>query len=141
MIKYILFLSFFAANCFAITKDENPFSLKINQETFFSDKSGVFIPKSVLAATPGNAIKIYLTDGTELTGLVKSTEVLNSQIFKIFGEITNRKNTGFGFVFTKDGLFAGAVVFRDENITYTINYSEAAKGYILVRQKSEKITS
>jgi hypothetical protein len=38
MIKYILPLLFLTSNCFAISKDENPFTLKINQETFLTDK-------------------------------------------------------------------------------------------------------
>lgn len=141
MIKYFITFGLLASSCFAINKTDNPFSLKLDQETFLTDKTGVFIPNILLKLLPGNAIKIYLTDGTELNGLVKSTEVLNGQIFKVFGEIVNKNNTGFGFVLTKDAIFAGAVVFRDVNITYAITYDELRKGFILVKQTSEKIGS
>ena len=141
MIKYILTLLFLTINCSGITKDENPFALKINQETFLTDKAGIFIPTAILKLVPGNAIKIYLIDGTELNGLIKSTEVINSEIVKVFGEVTNKNNTGFGFVLTKDAIFAGALVFRDQNIVYKINYSESAKGFILIADKTEKIGS
>lgn len=141
MIKYLIIFGLLTSSCFAINKADNPFSLKIDQETFLTDKNGVFITNSVLKLVPGNAIKIYLTDGTELNGLVKSTELLNGQIFKVFGEIVNKNNTGFGFVLTKDAIFAGAVVFRDANITYAVAYDELRKGFTLTKQISEKIGS
>ena len=141
MIKYLITFGLLTSSCFAINKADNPFSLKIDQETFLTDKNGVFITSSVLGLVPGNAVKIYLTDGTELNGLVKSTEFSNGQVFKVFGEIVNKNNTGFGFVLTKDAIFAGAVVFRDSNISHTINYDELRKGFVLVKQISERIGS
>jgi hypothetical protein len=141
MIKYLITFALLSCDCFAINKTENPFSLKLDQETFLTDKNGVFIANNVLKLIPGNAIKIYLTDGTELNGLVKSTELLNGQVFKVFGEIVNKNNTGFGFVLTKDAIFAGAVVFRDSNVTYAIAYDELRKGFTLVKQVSAKIGS
>lgn len=141
MIKYLISLAMFTSTCLAISKDENPFSLKLNQETFLTDKNGVFMPSSLLKLIPGNAIKIYLTDGTELNGLVKSTEVSNGEIFKIFGEVINKNNTGFGFVLTKDAIFAGAVVFRDTDTTYAVSYDELRKGFVLTRRISQKLGS
>lgn len=141
MIKYLITLGVLTSTCLAISKDENPYSLKLNQETFLTDKNGVFMPSSLLKLIPGNAIKIYLTDGTELNGLVKSTEVSNGEIFKIFGEIINKNNTGFGFVLTKDAIFAGAVVFRDADTTYAVSYDEFRKGFVLTRRISQKLGS
>lgn len=141
MIKYLISLAMLTSTCLAISKDENPFSLKLNQETFLTDKNGVFMPSSLLKLIPGNAIKIYLTDGTELNGLVKSTEVSNGEIFKIFGEMTNKNDTGFGFVLTKDAIFAGAVVFRDTDTTYAVSYDEFRKGFVLTRRISQKLGS
>ncbi len=129
------------STCLAISKDENPFSLKLNQETFLTDKSGVFIPSSLLKLVPGNAVKIYLPDGTELNGLVKTTELFNGETFKIFGEVTNKNDTGFGFVLTKDAVFAGAVVFRETDTTYAISYDELRKGFVLTRRFSQKAGS
>jgi hypothetical protein len=141
MIKYLISLAMLTSTCLAISKDENPYSLKLNQETFLTDKNGVFMPSSLLKLIPGNAIKIYLTDGTELNGLVKSTEVSNGEIFKIFGEMTNKNDTGFGFVLTKDAIFAGAVVFRDTDTTYAVSYDEFRKGFVLTRRISQKLGS
>jgi hypothetical protein len=39
---------------------------------------------------------------------------------------------------TKDGIFAGAVVFRDTDTVYTLNYSEEAKGYIFIKTPQKK---
>jgi hypothetical protein len=141
MIKYIATLALLTSSCFAIEKEKNPFSLKLDQETFLTDKNGVFMPSSLLKLIPGNVIKIYLTDGSELNGLVKTTEVYNGELFKIFGEITNKNDTGFGFVLTKDAIFAGAVVFRSEDITYAVSYDEFRKGFVLTRKISKKIES
>ena len=141
MIKYIVSLALFTSTCLGISKDENPFALKINQETFLTDKTGVFIPSNLIKLIPGNSVKIFLTDGTELNGLVKSTEMSNGEILKIFGEITNKNDTGFGFVLTKDAVFAGAVVFRDTDTTHAISYDEFRKGFVLTRRISQKIPS
>lgn len=141
MKKYICILLIAVTSCLAIEKEINPYSLKLDQETYLTDKNGIFIPNLLVKLMPGNAIKIYLTDGTELMGLVKTTEMFNGQIFKVFGEIVNKKNTGFGFVLTKDAVFAGAVVFRDTEDTYAISYDESRKGFILSRQVSKKLGS
>jgi hypothetical protein len=141
MIKYLISMAMLTSTCFAISKDENPYSLKLNQETFLTDKTGVFIPSNLIKLIPGNSVKIFLTDGTELNGLVKSTEMSNGEILKIFGEITNKNDTGFGFVLTKDAVFAGAVVFRDTDTTYAISYDEFRKGFVLTRRISQKLPS
>jgi hypothetical protein len=139
--KKLLAFLMFTASCEAITKDENPYSLKIDQETFVTDKTGILIPDSLTRLKPGNAVRIYLIDGTILNGLVKTTELIDNKILKIFGEITNKSNTGFGFGITADGTVGGAVVFRDQNLIYKIQFSEKANGFILVPDKSEKIRS
>ena len=141
MKKYIFILLLLVSTCFGIDKQKNPYSLKLDQETFLTDKTGVFIPSALLKLLPGNAIKIYLTDGTELNGLVKTTEVFNGEVYKVFGEIVNKKNTGFGFVMTKDAVFAGAVVYRDTDDTYAISYDENRKGFVLTYRASKKLGS
>lgn len=118
---------------------KQPFSyLKLDQETHLTDEHGVLNPKMIINLIPSNNIKIYLADGTMLTGMVKETNMENGQLFKIFGEITNKPNTGFGFVLTKEGVFAGAVVFRDTDETHTVKYSEEAKGFVLVKSLGKK---
>lgn len=134
-----LLLTLIGTPCFGGLKQgeipKQPFSsLKLDQETYISDTNGVLNPKILIGLVPSNLIKIYLTDGTVLNGLVKETEIFNNEIFKVFGEITNKKNTGFGFVLTKDGIFAGAVVYRDTEETYEVKYSDDLEAYILVKK-------
>ena len=119
---------------------KEPFStLKIDQETYLSDASGVLNPNSIINLIPSNNIKIYLGDGTVVTGMVKEVTMVNKEIFKVFGEITNKENVGFGFALTRDGVFAGAVVFRNTEEVYTVQYSEQAKGYVFVKSLGKKL--
>lgn len=113
--------------------------IELQQEKYITDTNGVANPNSIIRLLPSNTIKIYLPDGTELKGVVTKIEEINKEVFKVFGDIQNKPNTGFGFVLTKSGIFAGAVVFRDEDITYTLKYSEEAKGYILIKTLTVKL--
>jgi len=122
---------------FATTEKYIP-AIQLEAEIYLTDKTGLAIPSSIIRLKPIDNIKIYLPDGTELKGIVTSTEDINRQVFKVFGDIQNKPNTGFGFVLTKDGIFAGAVVFRDTDVTYTLNYSEEAKGFILIKAAQKK---
>lgn len=140
-----LLLSLLTSSSFAGAKigeiPKQPFSsLKLDQETHLTDTNGILNPKMLIGLIPSNLVKIYLTDGTVLNGLVKETEIINNEMFKVFGEITNKKNSGFGFVLTKEGVFAGAVVFRDTDETHTVKYSEELKEFILVKSIGKKIT-
>lgn len=118
--------------------------LSINQQIFISDNNGVMNPASIIRLKPADNIKFVLSDGTELIGIVKSTEEVNKEMFKVFGDIQNKPNTGFGFALVKQGtfstepVFAGAVVFRDTEETYTVQYSEEAKGFMLIKSKGKK---
>jgi len=114
-------------------------SLDIGQEKYLSDYSGVLNPSTIIGLTPSNTIRIYLVDGTVLTGIVKETTMIENEVFKVFGEMTNKDNCGFGFVLAKQGVFAGAVVFRDTQETYTVDYSEQAKGFVLIKSLGKKL--
>jgi hypothetical protein len=120
---------------------KQPFSsLKLDQETYLSDTNGILNPKMLLGLIPSNQVKIYLTDGTVLNGIVKETDIFNNETYKVFGEITNKNNVGFGFVLTKEGIFAGAVVFRDTDEVFAVKYSEEAKAFTLVKSLGKKFT-
>jgi len=119
-------------------------TLSLEQEIHISDNNGVMNTSAIIRLKPTDNIKFYLSDGTELIGLVKETQEYNKEMFKVFGDIQNKPNTGFGFVMAKEGvllkeaIFAGAVVFRNTDETYTLQYSEAAKGYMLIKAKDKK---
>jgi len=111
------------------------FKQKINIEAqiYLTDTVGVVNPNNIIRLKPVDYVKMYLPDGTELVGLVTKTEDINREIYKVFGDIQNHPNAGFGFVLTKDGIFAGAVVFRDTDTTYKLEYSDEARGYIFIK--------
>lgn len=119
-------------------------TLSIDQQIHISDNNGVLNAASIIRLKPLDTIKFILSDGTELTGLVKETEEVNKEMFKVYGDIQNKPNTGFGFALVKAGkfstepVFAGAVVFRDTEETYTVQYSEEAKGFMLIKSKGKK---
>lgn len=114
--------------------------LKLNQESYVTDKQGVLNPQVIIGLRPGDNVRIYLTDGTLFTGLVKETSLTDDSIFKVFGEISSHKNTGFGFCITKSGIFGGAVVERDQDIQYVVKESAPHKGFILERKLNIKPT-
>jgi hypothetical protein len=117
--------------------------LNINQEIYISDDRGILNEKMIISLKVMDNIRFYLTDGTALTGFVKEivgeiSVVDGSQIYKVYGEINNKPNTGFGFILTSTDIFAGAVVFRNTGETHTVVYSSEIKGHILNRKLSEK---
>lgn len=123
------------------TAPKPPFSLRIDQETYITDTKGVANPSTVIGLKPGDAVKMYFVDGTCFTALVRETTMIEGGVFKVFGEMISHTNTGFGFVLTKDGIFAGAIVQRNSNTVHQLVYDEEAKGYIFKFQKQEKQAS
>lgn len=105
--------------------------LSLQQVNYLTDERGVFIPNLIENIRPGHTVSFKLSDGTVIVGLIKEQEVIDKKIIKIFGESLNKQNCGFGFVWKMDEIFAGALVFRDQNKTYTIKFNDAFKGYVL----------
>jgi hypothetical protein len=118
-------------------KPNVPYALKLDQEVNVTDNRGVLIPAAILGLNPSETVKITLTDGTVILGVVKTTEVINKKIYKVFGDVINGDNAGFGFGMAEDGTFGGAVVYRNSEVVYKIQYSDSLKGYIFVRNKLE----
>jgi hypothetical protein len=110
--------------------------LNLNQEMHLSDTRGVIHANMIASLKVMDNIRLYLTDGTLLTGYVKEitseiSSIDNSRIFRVYGEMNNKENTGFGFVLSTNDIFAGAVVFRNSGETYTVVYNDTIGGYIL----------
>lgn len=117
-----------------ITKEKSPFAPKLDAETYITDTNGIANPTAILYLKPADIVKIYFPDGRVVTGIVKTHEYEKNKMIKMFGDALNYENTAFGFYLTVQGIFAGAVAFRDEGLTYAMEYSEAVKGFILVKQ-------
>lgn len=108
-------------------------TLNINQEIYLSDTRGVMTWNVIPSLKVKDNVKFYFTDGTVLTGYIKEVVNENNKIFKVYGELNNKENAGFGFGLSSDGAFGGAVVFRNTQETYVIRYVEEIKGYIMIK--------
>jgi hypothetical protein len=108
-------------------------TLNINQEIYLSDTRGVMTWNVIPSLKVKDNVKFYLTDGTVLTGYIKEVINESNKIFKVYGELNNRENAGFGFGLSDDGAFGGAIVFRNTQETYVIKYLESIKGYIMIK--------
>lgn len=112
--------------------------LKLNQEIFVTDKNGVANPNIIINLNVGDTIRIYLPDGKSYSGIVKSTESINDEQFKFFGELYGEEKIGFGFALAKGGIFAGAIVFKETFEIYTLEFDKESKGYIFLKNFSNK---
>lgn len=124
------------------TKDFVRPALNLNQEMHLSDERGVIHQNMIMSLKVMDNVRLYLPDGTALTGFIKEvtsemSTVDGTQVYRVYGELNNKENTGFGFVLTNKDIFAGAVVFRNTGETYTVIYSQEIKGYILNRKMSD----
>jgi hypothetical protein len=114
-----------------ITADKIPgFKLQLAEETYLSDRNGVLSADQISRVELGRLVRIYRTDGFYYTGKVTAIEESDST-YKVYGDVNNVKNTHFGFVLAKGGVFAGAVVEIDNKQTYVVELSEVHKGFVL----------
>ena len=109
-------------------------NITIDQQHQITTNGGVLNPNEVIKLQPKDFVTIYLPDGTKFTGIVTKSEFKSKDHFECFGEIYSHKNTGFGFVLTREGVVAGAVVIRDAEMIYNVTYSKEAEGYVLVKR-------
>jgi hypothetical protein len=105
---------------------------QINTHLHFTSNTGLALPAEIAKAVVGKLVKIYRTDGFCYEG--KITEIEESDdALKIYGDIYNVPGVRFGFAMARGGKFAGAVIDKDKDITYVLEFSEAHKGYVLIR--------
>jgi hypothetical protein len=115
--------------------------LELEQEILLTDLQGVAIPAQIVKASVGKLVKIYRTDGFIYSG--KVTEIEESEgVFKIYGDVLNVPGVKFGFGLAKGGHFAGAVLDKENDSVYVLEFSDAHKGFVLKRAyKYDKTTS
>jgi hypothetical protein len=115
------------------------YTLKLEVEHYLSDNNGVLSASQVSTSELGARVKLYRPDGFCYVGKITQVEEA-AEYYKIYGVIDNIPNAGFGFVIAKGGIFAGAVVEKNDSKVYTVEFSEAHKGYVLLRSmKYEKL--
>lgn len=114
--------------------EQSGLKIKLSAEKYFTDTNGVFSVAQLVKATVGSQVRIYKTDGNYYTGQITELEE-SSEHLKIYGYIFDANDTMFGFVLAKGGVFAGAVVEKNKDKVYTVEFSAAHKGYILLRSQ------
>lgn len=95
------------------------------------NNNGIVNLQLVLNLKPGELVQFTLLDGTKYLYIVKSIEISEEEkSVRVYGDGVSAKNSNFGFVFTKNGDIAGAMVLRDEKTTYAIKPNSAIGGYV-----------
>ena len=109
-------------------------NLSLDQQHQLSTTNGILNPNEIIKLQPTDQIVVYLPNGSKFTGIVTKSEFKNKDQFEVFGEMHSHENTGFGFVLTKSGVFAGAIVMRNTDTIYNITYSPESNGYVLIKR-------
>lgn len=110
-------------------------ALSLDQEHQLTSPAGIINPNEIIKTNVKDLITMYLPNGTKFSGVITRAEFKTPDKFECFGEFHSHENTGFGFVLTKDGTFAGAIVMRNTDTIYYVCYSEAVQGYILIPRR------
>lgn len=115
--------------------------LVLEQEVYFTDKQGIAIPEQIAKAEVGKLVKIYRPDGFCYEGKVTEIEEADG-LLKVYGEVLNLESGRFGFALAKGGKFAGAVLDKNSDTVYVLEFSDVYKGFVLKRSyRYDKITS
>lgn len=111
--------------------------LRIDQEIYCTDKTGVANPYAIINLRVGQSIKIYLPNGESFLGTVTSEEFSQpEESVKILGHFISHKNAGFGFYLSKkDGAFRGTMIFVDQKKTYDLEFDPLFKGFVFQLRK------
>lgn len=105
--------------------------LSIDVYKTVSDAQGVVQPQLLAVLVVGDLIKFSRADGFEYSG--KITDIQETpESLKIYG-VCNDENINFGFALIKGGIFAGAVIDKKQTEVYTLEFSAAHKGYVLIK--------
>lgn len=114
--------------------DEDPVKrpLRLDMVKHLTDANGRVIVSSILQLRVGDFTCIHLPDGRELNGRVHKREETPGESIKIYGELHGGEDSGFGVIISAQGVIAGAILFRESNRTYVIDYIQAAKAFMFI---------
>jgi hypothetical protein len=117
-----------------IQQDSTPpgFKLQIAPQLELTDKNGVVIPSQVIKAEVGRLVALCKTDGFRYDGQITEIEESDDYL-KVYGKILNVPDTNFGFAMFRGGVFAGAILEKEDNRTYVLEFSDKHKGFVFVR--------
>lgn len=117
--------------CAAAIKEKSPFSLSLDEIKQGSSTTGLLNLPVILNLAVGNKLQITLVNGQTYLFLITSTEISDiEESIRLYGECLNKDNCNVGFVFTKKGDIAGAIVNRKDKQTYAIRFNTAINGFI-----------
>lgn len=106
--------------------------LRLDMFKPLTDSTGHVIVSSILQLRVGDFICMHLPSGKELNGRVYRREETPGESIKVYGELHGGESSGFGVIITAKGVIAGAVLFRESNRTFVIDYIQSAKAYMFI---------
>ena len=126
--KFLIFFILFFGNV-EVSADLKK-ALQINEQKIISSNLGILQPNLIISLNVGDSIKFYFPDGTSESGIIKSRKE-EKDCIRVFGDILNRKDSGFGFGLTPNA-FGGAIVYRDmdKNKIYEAKFDDLLGGFI-----------
>ena len=108
------------------------FKLRIDAQLELTDKNGVVIPSQIIKAEVGRLVTLCKPDGFKYNGQITEIEEAEDYL-KVYGKILNVPDSNFGFAMSKGGIFTGAILEKQDNRTYVLEFSDKHKGFVFVR--------
>ena len=114
-------------------------SFALDQEKFLTDKKGALLLKNSLDLKVGDVVVINTQDGFEVKGKVFKREEEKGKFIKIYGNLNDDENSGFGLMFSLEGGINGAVVLKKTDTNYVLTQNSVDNSFYFVRSfKFEK---
>lgn len=130
MVKYILALLLLSSPIYAGIEKASPFKLSIDEIKQGTDTRGVLNFEVIIKLKVAEKIQFILPNNQTIICMAKSVEISETEeSIRIYGDTLNVRDGGFGFVFTKKGDIAGAIVLREEKKTYAVRPNNLLSGY------------
>lgn len=125
-------LMLFTTNSVSQELPELP-KLRIDQEKHITTKTGQIQVGAVLGLKVGDIVKLYLIDGTELSGKVFQRDEVQGKSIAVYGTVDAEPDAGFGLIMNNEGGFEGALLFKRSARTYLVSYIVESKSFYFLR--------
>jgi hypothetical protein len=107
--------------------------LAIDQEKFLTDTKGSLQVNGIIRLKVGDSVSISLQDGSQYKGKIFQREEERGEYIKIYGVLNDDEKSGFGFVFTKEEGFNGALVLKKNNTDYAIILNKEDNSFYFIK--------